>query len=123
MFKTISIKTFFIGFAMVGSFAANAQHQHDVKHNMLLFGTEEVFADHIVYKVPHNYQVILRVNFDSDVKQAYLNAKENYPKDTFIFLLDSMDIARIVDVESISGTDFKTRFIRATRNNQGKCDS
>jgi hypothetical protein len=71
---------------------------------MLLYGTDEVFAYHIVYKVPHNFQVILKVDFDEEVKQLYLRARSEYPNDVFIFLIDTMDIRQIGAAESISGT-------------------
>jgi hypothetical protein len=38
----------------LGSFNASA-HDHHVKHNMVIFGEDQVYASHIVYKVPHNY--------------------------------------------------------------------
>jgi hypothetical protein len=79
-------------------------HSHHPKHNMVLFGTSEIYASHIVYKVPHNYQVILEVKFDSSVQQEYLRAKAEHSSSLFIFLLDSMDIGKIETANSVSGT-------------------
>lgn len=106
MHKLISMKTLLVAtamFVLAAPHTASAQHQNHAKHNMLLYGSDEIFADHIVYKVPHNYQVILRIDFDVEVKQAYLAAKENFPSDTFILLLDLMDIGKIGQAERIKG--------------------
>lgn len=50
--------------------AGFAQSDHRAKHSLILFGENEIFASHIVYKVPHNYQVengflFLRLAFSS----------------------------------------------------------
>ena len=48
----------------VQSFAQD--HAHHAKHNMVLFGDGDTYyASHIVYKEPHNFQVILKINLDS----------------------------------------------------------
>lgn len=82
---------------------ANEQ-QHHVKHNMVLVGTEEVFASHIVYKEPHNYQVILQLNFEESVLKEYTEARASFPEEQFILLLDHMDISKIQESTSLSGT-------------------
>lgn len=83
-------------------------HEGCVKHNMLLFGEDQVFASHIVYKSPHNYQVILKINFEKEIADLYLKEKKRYPKDQFIFLLDSMDIKQISTYSQLSGTISRT---------------
>ena len=85
--------------------AASAQdgHQHHPPHNMILLGTAEVFASHIVYKQPHNYQVILKIQFDSKTLETYQASRTANPDSLFIFLLDSMDIGQIQKADSISG--------------------
>lgn len=84
--------------------AVEAQdHQHHPPHNMILLGTNEVFASHIVYKEPHNFQVILKVDFDSETLAVYQNSKSENPQQLFIFLLDSMDIAKIGELTELSG--------------------
>lgn len=93
-----------LAIALVAPITAFAQHDHHAKHNMLLFGTDEVFASHIVYKVPHNFQVVLQIALAPEVKQAYLDAKKAHPTDTFILLLDPMDISKVAEMETLSGT-------------------
>jgi hypothetical protein len=77
------------------------------KHGMLLFGETEIFASHIVYKVPHNFQVILKIRLDEKSKDAYLKERAQYPNDQIIFLLDSMDISRIKEKPQIVGEIFR----------------
>lgn len=81
-----------------------AHPNHHVKHNMVLLGTTEVFASHIVFKRPHNYQVILKINFDEAAQTAYLREREAHPQDQMIFLLDEMDIKDIQSHNAIVGT-------------------
>lgn len=80
-----------------------AQRQDHPAHNMLLYGTQETFASHIVYLQPHNYQVILDLKLTEEAKTLYLSEKALNPNDTFIFFLDPMEIALIASAESISG--------------------
>lgn len=87
--------------------AASAQTEHLVKHNMVLVGESEIFASHIVYKEPHNYQVILGLNLDPTIKAAYQHERRSHPGDTFIYLLDDMHIAHIRHRSEISGTIFR----------------
>lgn len=85
--------------------AETHDHQH-VRHNMVLFGEQEVFASHIVYKDPHNVQVILQLSLPSDTKSQYSLERALHPLDTFIFLLDPSNIKEISTQASISG-DFR----------------
>ncbi len=94
-----------IGF--LNSAEAAGGHQHHVKHNMVVHGLYEVFASHIVYKEPHNYQVILKLNLDQKTYQTYVNERTKYPKDQFIYLLDDMTIKDIQSIPSISGVLFR----------------
>lgn len=87
---------------------ATDNHSHHAKHNMVLFGESEIFLSHIVYKVPHNFQVILKIELDEKTKATYLQEKKSNPDDEYIFLLDHMDIKDISTVESISGTISRT---------------
>ena len=99
------MKTRFIALLLALSTASHAaDHGHHVKHNMILLGEREVFASHIVYKVPHNYQVILKINLDAQTLPLYQGQKETHPRAQFIYLLDHMDISEIAIAESISGT-------------------
>ena len=82
-----------------------ADHNH-VKHNMVLFGEQEVFASHIVYKEPHNFQVILSLDIDPDSLQKYLTAKAEHPSEQLLYLLDAMDIKEIDSANGISGSVF-----------------
>lgn len=87
--------------------AENPHHKH-VKHNMVIFGETEIFLSHIVYKSPHNYQVLLKIEPDEEFRQIYGDSRKNHPDDDYIFLLDGMNIAEIADSGSISGTLFRT---------------
>lgn len=84
--------------------ASDAQHQHvHPKHNMILLGTDPIFASHIVYKVPHNYQVLLEIKFDAPTIEQYQAAKKNFPNDLFLFLLDPLDIKDIAAQAPLTG--------------------
>ncbi len=87
------------------SLAGYAQdHSHHPKHNMILMGESQVFASHIVYKEPHNYQVLLQIDFDKVSLDTYLAFKKLHPENLFILLLDPMEIKNIASQDSISGT-------------------
>ena len=90
----------------LSSFASSLladDHSGHTSHNMLLFGSDEVFADHIVYKEPHNFQVILKIDFDQATKEAYLEARANHPDEEIVFLLDPMNIETIEQAAVLSG--------------------
>lgn len=82
---------------------AQALGQHAM-HNMVVFGVEEIFASHIVYKVPHNFQVILKLDLSDEVRRVYLAEKKKFPEQQFILLLKHMDIKEISKADFISGT-------------------
>ena len=103
------------------SFSSNLfaqDHSGHASHNMLLFGTDEVFADHIVYKEPHNFQVVVKVEFDQVAKDAYLKARADFPSEEFVFLLDPMDIGTIEQATSLSG-----KILRRTESSQAVVQS
>ena len=79
-------------------------HSHHPKHNMILMGESQIFASHIVYKEPHNYQVLLQIEFDEITRETYLASKKMHPEDLFIFLLAPMEIKDIASQPSLSGT-------------------
>ena len=80
---------------------------HHPPHKMFMYGENEVFASHIVYTKPHNYQVILRLHLDSAVQARYSSERRLHPNDDFIYLLDAMDIGAIRSAESLAGTVFR----------------
>jgi hypothetical protein len=80
-------------------------HSH-AKHGMILLGESEIFASHIVYKEPHNYQVLLSVNLDENTKAAYLAAKRAAPQGLFVMLLDPLDIKEIAAQDVLTGSIF-----------------
>ncbi len=90
--------------AGLSGFAQVANHAQHAKHNMVLFGESEIFASHIVYKQPHNFQVILKLALDPANRALYLAEKAKFPKDQFLYLLDPMDIKDIESVSGIAGT-------------------
>ncbi len=87
---------------------ASAQtHDHHSKHRMILLGESEIFASHIVYKMPHNIQLILKLLFPIETRQAYLQEKVKFPGDLFILVLDPMDLSKIAEAKLISGTIYR----------------
>jgi hypothetical protein len=95
--------------SMMLLFAFQIARAHDhvhAKHNMVLFGENEVFASHLVYKAPHNYQVILSLSLSAEDKGKYLAARCEHPTEQLIFLLDEMDIKDIATQRVISGPVF-----------------
>lgn len=106
--KNLTVSKIFVTLLMgilVGpaSFAGVDPHEHHAKHGMLLFGEGPIYASHIVYKAPHNYQLILKLNFDSAIRDLYLQERKGYPKDQLIFVLDPMDLKDIESAAVISG--------------------
>ena len=71
---------------------------------MLLLGATEVFASHIVYKVPHNYQVVLRLRLSKADKVTYDQALQQYAEDQLVLVLDAMDMAQIDAATHVTGT-------------------
>lgn len=99
-----SITTFSLIMACVFSQLAVARdHEHHAKHNMLVFGVNETFASHIVYKNPHNFQVILRLRFDDKVQRAYTTERQAHPSAKIFLLLNPMNIAEIADAVELTG--------------------
>ena len=90
------------------SAADHGGHYAQVKHNMILYGENEIFISHLVYKAPHNYQVIVKVQLPENVRERYFETKKAHPDDAYIFLLDKMHIADIGGLESITGTLTRT---------------
>ena len=93
---------------ITASAADHDGHHSGVKHNMILYGENEIFISHLVYKAPHNYQVIVKVQLPENVRERYFETKKAHPDDTYIFLLDKMHIADIGGLESITGTLTRT---------------
>lgn len=104
--KTITKILGFLILTLTGA-GAEAHADHQVKHNMLMLGESEIFISHIVYKQPHNYQVILKMDFEESVRNTYLEEKKKYPDQEFIFFLDKMCIADIESADSIQGVMFR----------------
>jgi hypothetical protein len=102
---------FFLTLALLSLMGASGfaqDHSHHAKHNMVLFGKPGGFyASHIVYKSPHNFQVILKINFDEATEAKIATEMTAYPKEQFIYLLDHMDISDIQKSPSISGQVFR----------------
>lgn len=84
--------------------AAFTHDPHHVKHNMLMYGESDVFASHLVYKVPHHYQVILKLTLDERTRAIYLRERRAFPSDQLRFLLDDMNIRDLAALPGISGT-------------------
>jgi hypothetical protein len=102
MFRKIALILVMFSYQSLG-----ASHEHHAQHNMVVYGTDVVYASHIVYKKPHNYQVILNVDLPGDVGHAYREARQSHPGDMYIFLLDPSNIADIEQADFISGALFR----------------
>ena len=98
-----------MAFAAASGVAAGAtsHDEHHPPHKMFMFGENEVFASHIVYTKPHNFQVILKLRLDAAAQEKYLSERRRHPKDDFIYILDAMDIGQIRSAERIAGTVFR----------------
>jgi hypothetical protein len=78
-------------------------HAHHTTHNMFMYGENEIFISHLVYKAPHNYQIVLRVKLPAEARSAYLKTRRAHPKDMIVLLLNTMDISKIADAKELSG--------------------
>jgi hypothetical protein len=80
--------------------AAFAQHAHHSKrataeltdppgtHGMLLFGTAALYASHLpMYHSPHDYQVLLQLEFSSPAQTAYTTSRQQFAQET-VYTLD-----------------------------------
>lgn len=91
-------------FALVAN-AEEHSHEHHAKHNMVLYGDSQLYLSHLVYKVPHNYQVILAVKLHPDGKVGYEISKALHPEAQHIFQLDEIDISKInTEKMNLTGT-------------------
>jgi hypothetical protein len=58
-----------------------AQHKQDkaATHGMLLMGNETIYASHLpMFHTPHDYQIILKLKFDAEGNQKYLEDKKSH---------------------------------------------
>jgi hypothetical protein len=100
------LSTVFVLFSLVtagASRAADHDHHGHARHGMILLGTQEVFASHIVYKEPHHFQVLAKLNLDDATLQKYLTAKAQRPNDLFILVLDPIDLRDIGSLGRLTG--------------------
>jgi hypothetical protein len=88
---------------LVGGLAMAQDHSHHPPHNMALYGNKgAVYLSHLVYKAPHNYQVILKVNFPEKYGQLF-SELESHPDDQFIMVLENLEIGRIQEKPALNG--------------------
>lgn len=85
------------------AFSAASAHESHTNHNMILLGSDEIFATHIVYNVPHNFQVILTLQLPLEVKTLYQQQRQLHPNDQFRFVLKHLDISQIQALGSVTG--------------------
>ena len=91
-------------FFFLSTLAFGQHHHQHPKHNMIMMGESEIFLSHIVYKVPHNYQVLLKIKLRPSDKAEYLKNKAAYPEQLMILLLDHMEISQIAHAGKLVGT-------------------
>lgn len=96
------IKFFRLLFPMLFSgLFLNAQNHHSTDkpsvHGMTLMGTEKVYASHLpMFHSPHDYQIILELQFSEETKSKYLQEKKNNPQEVLytlepeVFVLPTM---------------------------------
>ena len=103
------IATAFLALLLGGTPGTQAGNHHGAhaKHGMFLYGDETLFASHIVYKSPHNYQVILKILLHKEAREAYEQTKGSFPDQALIFVLDTMDLSTIVSKPTLHGTLFR----------------
>ncbi|MGZ5279898.1 MAG: hypothetical protein ACXWC9_08150 [Pseudobdellovibrionaceae bacterium] len=90
---------------LMTQFVSAQHHPNHAKHNMVMFGKETLYISHLVYKQPHNFQVILQIELDPAVRTQYEAARIQFPTDQFVLLLDHMDISQLqVQRPQISGS-------------------
>jgi hypothetical protein len=88
-------------------------------HGMLLFGEEELYLSHLpMFASPHNFQVLLEVTFDADVREVLLSDRQAISDGIHTFAPEPFPI---VELEpggdkpartSIEGTIFRGHFER-----------
>ncbi len=76
---------------------------HHAKHGFLIYGKETLFASHIVYKVPHNYQVILQLQSIKELDGLPEVIKSQFPNNKLVLVFDEMDLTQIVHQPIITG--------------------
>jgi hypothetical protein len=78
----------FFPFLFIFIFAfANAQEHHQKSsqdkpstHGMLVFGNEKIYASHLpMFHSPHDYQIILELEFDKITQNLFVTDQENNP--------------------------------------------
>lgn len=95
---------------------AQTNHLNHAKHNMIIFGDQgHHYASHIVYKAPHNFQVVLKLQLNSDLDQRLASEKSQHPTDEFVYLLDAMDISQIKNQPSLRGQILRKSMDGVTR--------
>ncbi len=82
----------------------HAGHPHLAKHQMILLGEAELIASHIVYKAPHNFQILMSLNLPPAVYELYRSERLNHPQDLMIFKLDPIDLATIRQQTQLIGS-------------------
>jgi hypothetical protein len=105
--KILNLMILTIMMLLVGQVSSAQDYNHHPKHNMILFGDSDAFyVSHLVYKEPHNYQVILKLKLNSGDRELIKKNRTAHPRENFIFLLDPMDISQIQSKPKISGQVF-----------------
>lgn len=92
------------GLAVAPMVQAETTSPHLSNHQMLVYGADEVFASHIVYKDPHNVQTILQLSLPGPILADYLASKAANPGSAFILLLKQLDIKAIESATELNGT-------------------
>lgn len=93
-----------MGSFLASLIAAVALSGHPTKHNFFLMGTSEVFASHVVATDPHHYQIMMKVTLDEGTLATYRAAKLAAPGDTFLLLLDPVDLDALATATELTGT-------------------
>jgi hypothetical protein len=83
-------------------------------HGMLLFGQERIYLSHLpMFHSPHDYQVILEIAFDENVKAAYLSDKASSGERVYTFVPEPFVLPEILSGRNqLSGDVVRGHFER-----------
>jgi hypothetical protein len=101
--KNVMLVAMVLALMGVSSSGMAQSHEHLSKHGFVLMGDEQIFASHIVYKHPHNYQILIELTFDAKTTQVLRNARAAEPENLFVFVLDPLDLTQIASQRSLTG--------------------
>ncbi len=87
--------------------APSGDHSHhNVKHNFIMYGENPIYASHLIYKAPHNFQVILQLNLSSQLVTSISELRIQNPNAVFYFEALNLDFSEFSNVNELTGAIF-----------------